>query len=182
MSNMIMPDKPASDMFATFFRYQAWANAAFFDKIDQMDRLQNAMEFRQVIRLMNHAYVVAEIFAAHLTGRAHGYEADNTAEAPDPATLRLAVATVDKWYLDYVHQLTRTQLAERIAFSFTDDDRGYMSREEMIMHILLHGGYHRGEVGRILTQLSLETPWDTFAVFLHRSDPDRRQQGAPVLP
>ncbi len=51
-----------------------------------------------------------------------------------------------------------------------------MSRQEMLMHVATHGGYHRGEVGRILAQLSLAPPWDTFAVYLHQSEPSRRLQ------
>lgn len=166
-----------SNMFSTLFKYQAWANAAFFDKLETMDRTRHDADFRQAIRLMNHAYVVAEIFAAHLTGRPHPYKSDNTEETPDLAALRPAVAASDRWYLDYIHHVTPTQLAEKIAFSFTDGNKGYMSREEMMTHIVLHGGYHRGEVGRILVRLSIETPWDTFAVFLHRNDPGRREQG-----
>ncbi len=128
---------------------------------------------------MNHAYVVSEIFAAHLVGREHDYRSDNTDETPKLGDLRAAVAASDGWYLDDVRGVTPAQLSEKIAFSFTDGDNGFMSREEMITHVVLHGGYHRGEVGRILMQLSIETPWDTFAVFLHRDQPERRQQGKP---
>jgi uncharacterized damage-inducible protein DinB len=49
-----------------------------------------------------------------------------------------------------------------------------MSREEMLTHVVTHGGYHRGEVGRILAQLSVSPPWDTFAVYLHKTEPSRR--------
>jgi uncharacterized damage-inducible protein DinB len=49
-----------------------------------------------------------------------------------------------------------------------------MARQEMLIHILLHGAYHRGEVGRILAEAGLTPPWDTYAVHLHRSEPSRR--------
>jgi len=170
---------PMSAMQSTLFSYQAWANAAFFDKLETLDPNRHASERHQAVRLMNHAHVVSEIFAAHLVGRRHDYRSDNTDETPDLGDLRAAVAASDQWYLDYVRGVTAAQLSEKIAFTFTDGDQGYMSREEMIAHVLLHGGYHRGEVGRILMQLSIETPWDTFAVFLHRNQSDRRQQGKP---
>jgi uncharacterized damage-inducible protein DinB len=71
-----------------------------------------------------------------------------------------------------------------MAFNFTDGDKGYMTREEMLTHVALHGGYHRGEVGRILWQLSITPPWDTFAVYLHQADPARRLQSErqPIPP
>lgn len=168
-------------MLTTMFRYQSWANDAFCDKLMLLDEVRHPADYRQAMRLMNHAYVVAEIFAAHLSGRAHFYQTDNTVETPDIPTLRSAMAACDSWYLDYVGKVTAGELAEKIAFTFTDGDKGFMSRAEMLTHIVLHGGYHRGEVGRILTQLAIETPWDTFAVFLHGQDPARRQQSGLAL-
>jgi len=44
----------------------------------------------------------------------------------------------------------------------------------MLTHVVTHAGYHRGEVGQIMKQLSIELPWDTFAVYLHRTEPSRR--------
>ncbi|WP_352836666.1 DinB family protein [Mesorhizobium sp. M0296] len=51
-----------------------------------------------------------------------------------------------------------------------------MSPQEMLTHVVLHGDYHRGEAGRILAQISVMPPWDTFAVHLHRAEPSRRLQ------
>jgi uncharacterized damage-inducible protein DinB len=159
-------------MLSTLFRYQTWANQAFFAKLEALD----GADLHQALRLMNHAYVVAEIFAAHLSGKAHIYASDNTEETPTLAELREATALSDRWYLDYVAQTPADALGEKLAFQFTDGDKGFMSREECLTHVALHGGYHRGEVGRILKQRSLETPWDTFAVFLHGDQPERRLQ------
>lgn len=175
-----------TNMLSTLFCYQAWANGAFCDKLLLVDRARNEDAYLRAMRLMNHTCVVAQIFAAHLTNRAHGYQTDNTVETPDIPTLRRAMAACDNWYLDYVGQvaageITAAELGEKIAFTFTDGDKGYMSREEMLTHVVLHGGYHRGEVGRILTELAVETPWDTFAVFLHGDDPTRRLQGVLAL-
>ncbi|WP_341872622.1 DinB family protein [Mesorhizobium amorphae] len=51
-----------------------------------------------------------------------------------------------------------------------------MSRQEMLTHVIIHGGYHRGEIGRLLSQISIAPPWDTFAVHLHQTEPSRRLQ------
>jgi uncharacterized damage-inducible protein DinB len=168
-------------LFNSFFSYQAWANSAFFDALETLDRIQHGIEHHQARRLINHSHVVAQIFASHLLGRPHGYTSDNTAETPELAELRSAVAASDQWYIDYVRSITPEQRCEKIAFSFTDGDKGCMTREEMLSHVIIHGGYHRGEIGRILAQTSAQLPWDTFAVFLHQTQPDRRQQGALEL-
>jgi len=139
----------ASDLLRTLFRYQAWANDELLEKVEGLDPLRHGEERYTAIRLLNHGYVVAQIFAAHLTGAVHGFCADNTEETPE-------------------------QLSERLPFVFTDGDKGGMSRAEMLLHVITHGGYHRGEVGRILAQLSISPPWDTLAVHLHRAEPSRR--------
>lgn len=162
---------------SSFFRYQSWANAEFFNKLALIDRTQHGQAYHQAQRLMNHNYVVAQIFAGHLVGHPHGYTSDNTDETPALEELRKAVTTSDQWYLDYVKSITADQLLEKIAFSFTDGNKGTMTREEMLTHVVIHGGYHRGEVGRILAQASAQLPWDTFAVFLHQTEPERRHHG-----
>jgi uncharacterized damage-inducible protein DinB len=164
------------------YGYHAWANNDLFDKLETLDRGLRKAELHAALRLINHHYVVARIFAAHLTGAQHGYTSDNTDATPTLGELRAAVTSSDRWYRDYLRDVSPENLAEAIQFTFTDGNKGYMTREEMLTHVALHGGYHRGEVGRILWQLSITPPWDTFAVHLHQTEPARRQQGAESIP
>jgi uncharacterized damage-inducible protein DinB len=157
------------------FRYNAWANAEFFAKLELVGA-DHGEECHVAIRQLNHCLVVNKIFTAHLTGRPHGYTADNTPETPGLSELSAAVAASDRWYLDYLESVSETDLAEPIAFTFTDGDRGRMTRQEILTHAAIHGAYHRGEVGRILRQISAPLPWDTFAVFLHQTEPARRDR------
>jgi len=166
-----------SGLLHTLFAYHAWANADLFGKLEEFDPERQGADLSKALRLISHYHVVARIFAAHLSGETHGYTSDNVAQTPTLADLRSAVAETDRWYLDYVAQVPSGRLTERIAFVFTDGDEGYMSREEMLSHVILHGGYHRGEVGRMLSQLSIMPPWDTLAVYLHQTEPARRLQG-----
>ena len=171
-----------SGLLRTLFGYQAWANEDLFDKLGELDPERYRTELAKAAKLIDHSHVVARIFAAHLTDARHGYMSDASEETPTLQELRAAVAASDHWSVDYVAGVSPASLDERLAFVFTDGDKGCMSREEMLGHVILHGGYHRGEVGRILSQLSITPPWDTLAVHLHRSEPSRRRQaGRPVL-
>ena len=160
------------------FGYHAWANKELFDKLETIDRGTHARELGTMLRLINHHYVVARIFAAHLSGTRHPYTADNTVETPSLEAIRAEVTASDRWYLDYVGSFAAERLAEAVPFVFTDGDQGCMTREEMLMHVALHAGGHRGEVCRILWQLSVTPPWDTLAVYLHQAQPERRLQAA----
>lgn len=167
-----------SEMLQTLYGYQTWANRDLLDKLALLDGGTQAAERDTALQLISHYHIVARIFAAHLTGTDHGYTSDNTVETPSLDELRTAVAATDRWYQDYVRTAPPTVLSEAVAFSFTDGDKGCMTRQEILLHVALHSAVHRGEVCRILWQLAVTPPWDTFAVYLHQSEPARRQQAA----
>ncbi len=164
----------AKTLLKSLLAYQSWANDELMEKLSGMDPSRDIDERHAAIRLMNHIHVVSRIFAAHLKGVAHGYASDNTAETPEPAGLRAAMARGDRWYLDYLEAVSEQELAEPVAFVFTDGDNGGMTRQEMLTHVVLHGSYHRGEIGCMLAGIAVSPPWDTYAVHLHRAEPARR--------
>jgi uncharacterized damage-inducible protein DinB len=84
------------------------------------------------------------------------------------------VEATDTWYVNYVAKLAEPALSEVLAFTFTDGDTGRMSREEILLHVVTHGGYHRGNVGQVLKSISIAPPRDLYTKFLHISEPERR--------
>ncbi|MEO8807108.1 MAG: DinB family protein [Burkholderiaceae bacterium] len=158
-------------LLQALFRQKAAINEEFFAVLETVaagDRVD-------AIRVLNHIHVVDRIFAAHLRGEPHGYKATNTPETPTLAALRAAVLETDHWFVEQAGTLAPAQLAETVAFTFTDGQRGRMSREEMLAHVITHGSYHRGEVGQMLKRLSLAPPRDLFTAYLHRAEPQRRE-------
>lgn len=59
--------------------------------------------------------------------------------------------------------------------TFTDGDSGLVRREEILLHIITHGGYHRGAVDEVIRSASVASPRDLYTRFLHASEPGRRQ-------
>ena len=163
-------------LLRSLFEHKAWINEGFFDALAKLDAEARSAQRHAAIRLLNHIYVVDRIFAGHLTGKPHGYASTNTQDTPTLEALRDAVRETDRWYVGHVASLPAERLGESIAFTFTDGERGRMSREEMLAHVVTHGSYHRGEVGRILTQVGVPPPRDLYTVFLHQSEPQRRMR------
>lgn len=158
----------------SLFKYKAWINEQLYATMAKLDPEGQKEARHAAMRVLNHIYVVDRIFAAHLAGTPHAYTAANTPETPMLDELRAAVAKSDQWYVDYTRSATPKQLAEEVAFAFTDGDRGRMTREEMLLHVSTHGAYHRGGVGRILSQAGVQLPRDLFTTYLHTSEPERR--------
>jgi uncharacterized damage-inducible protein DinB len=158
----------------TLFEYKAWANAELFAAIAAIDAVSHPGEVHNAIRILNHIYVVDCIFQAQLQGASHGYSATNTNDTPSLPALADAVKAVDAWYAAYTVGLTRSSLEERLHFTFTDGDAGSMTREEILLHVVTHGGYHRGAVGQIMRGVSAAPPRDLYTRYLHAADPGRR--------
>jgi uncharacterized damage-inducible protein DinB len=164
-----------SALLLSLFHHKAWANQELFAELEKLDPQAQQAERHAAIRLLNHIHVVDRIFAAHLAGVPHAYTATNTVETPAFETLRDAVFACDEWYLGFLAGVAPEHLSETIAFTFTDGARGSMSREEMLAHIVTHGSYHRGAVGRIMAQAGVAPPRDIFTVYLHQAEPGRRE-------
>lgn len=158
----------------SLFGYKAWANDELFAALGAIGE-GHAERLHFCIRVLNHIYVVDRIFRAHLSGEPRPFDATGTKETPALGQLRSDVAATDAWYSRYVAELSPAALSEVLDFKFTDGDSGRMSREEILMHVITHGGYHRGNVGQVLRELSVPGPRDLYTKFLHESEPSRRE-------
>lgn len=165
----------SASLLTSLLQYKAWANQELFAQLQHLDPLSQHSELHAALRILNHIHVVERIFVANLQSLRHDYSATNTPQTPTLAALHKAVQDTDRWYLDYAAGLSAEQLAERLSFNFVDGDAGCMSREEMLAHIVTHGAYHRGAVGRIMAQVGLAPPRDIYTRFVHQDQPQRRQ-------
>jgi uncharacterized damage-inducible protein DinB/putative sterol carrier protein len=163
--------------FERLFRYKAQANDEILAAMRLFDDASPAKEI--AIRVLSHTYVVDRIFAANLTGAEREYTSANKREAPTLEELSGATKTSDQWYIDYVSRLDNAQLAERIDFTFTDGEPGRMSREEMLLHVTIHGASHRGQVGWIMMENSITPPTgDRLTSYLHQAEASARRRRA----
>jgi uncharacterized damage-inducible protein DinB len=159
----------------SLFGHKAAADAELFAALAALPPGHDA-PLHTCIRTLNHIHVVDRIFRAHLGGEARPFDATNTTATPTLTQLGADVQATDAWYLQYVSSLGAAALDEAIDFTFTDGDAGRMSREEILLHVVTHGGYHRGNVGQVLKSLSLAPPRDLYTRFLHHSEPARRMR------
>ena len=157
----------------SLFGYKAWANSELFALLSTLPE-KHAEELHSCIRTLNHIYVVDRLFRARLSGEPESFDATNTKETPSLGQLRGDVEATDAWYLKYVSSLGVAEAAEVLDFTFTDGDKGHMSREEILLHVVTHGGYHRGNVGQVLKSIPVVPPRDLYTKFLHQSEPVRR--------
>ena len=165
----------ARSLLNSLLGYKASADDELLTALQALDLDPTCEAQHSAVRVLDHAHRVDRIFAANLQRRPHGYEENWTRRSPPLDVLSSAIRDTDRWYLEYAAGLGDAELEEVIEFVFTDGRRGRMSREEMLAHVITHGGYHRGEIGRLLPQIEGTAMRDVFTGYLHRTDPQRRQ-------
>lgn len=159
----------------SLFAQKSWADNELFNLLSTVASAQHAAATHTAIRTLNHIHVVDRIFRAHLLGEEHGYTATNTEATPELGELQFSVAETDAWFEQYASAVSAAQLSDSISFRFTDGDAGTMTREEMLLHVITHGAYHRGNVGQVLKSIAVAPPRDLYTRFLHASQPARRR-------
>ncbi len=163
-----------NSLLRTLFEYKAWANDDLFDVLQSLSDDEHSQEKHDATRILNHVYVVDRIFASHAQRVPHPYNAVNTPDTPHLADLCAEVRKSDEWFIEYVSSASEADLAEDLDFRFVDGSPGRMTRGEMLAHVITHGNYHRGAVGRILSQAAMPIPRDTktdaLTAFLHAPD------------
>ena len=159
----------------TPLKYKAWADRRTLDAVARIDREIHVAQFDFARQQLNHMVRVEELFRARLTEGAEPHDSTNTPELPLLEALASRLSASNQWLQDYAQALHPDHFQQRIHFTFVDGKKGTMSREEVLYHLINHGTYHRGAIGHALDLANAPRPADTFTVFIHATEPDRRE-------
>jgi uncharacterized damage-inducible protein DinB len=99
-------------------------------------------------------------------GKRHDYDRARSREPMELAVLAEKVREVDDWYVDHVDALPGDAIDENVDFAFTNGAPARMRRGDMILHVTLHGTYHRGNVGILLQKSGVAPNDDRLTDFL----------------
>jgi uncharacterized damage-inducible protein DinB len=149
--------------------YKRWADRGLYEVVEpNLGRLDTA-DATMLLRLLDHIFVVDSIFQHHLQGLPHGMKAPTSEDAPDFQMLARRVRDIDDWYASYVSALPENDFDEPVDFFFTNGTPARMRRGEIILHVCLHGTYHRGNAGIVLHKNGIMPKNDRMTDFLETS-------------
>ena len=152
--------------FSTLVAIKRWADRGLYEVLGQnVDRLGKE-DASIMFRILDHIHVVDRIFQHHLQGVPHTYRAPRSETIPDLETLASSAREVDDWYVSYVDGLSAGDLEEPVDFTFTSGKPARMRRGEIILHVCLHGNYHRGNAGAVLQLKGFTPSRDSITDFL----------------
>jgi len=156
-------------MLGELLRYKAWANDLIFAALAKLPEHELAaprpIVFGSILRTVNHVYAMDVVWQANLEGRAHGFTTRNPPTSPPLAELRDAQKKLDAWYVAYAGSLAEAKRAEKVRFHFIGGGEGELSRQDVILHVVNHGTYHRGNIAAMMYTLGVPPPTTDLPVF-----------------
>jgi uncharacterized damage-inducible protein DinB len=157
----------------TLTRYTAWANDLLFQALSELPESELVAErqiiFGNILRTLNHVYVMDVVWKAHLEGGSHGFSTRSPDTSPPFAELRHAQKNIDAWFVRYAQSLVESASAEIVNFTFIGGGTGSMSRGDILLHVVNHTTYHRGHVASMVYQIPAYPPTTDLPVFLRDS-------------
>lgn len=158
-----------SRSYSQLVGYKQWADRGLCDVIGRhLDRL-DAQDAAILLRILDHIHVVDRVFQHHLQGSPHPFQAARSEKMPDFQTLSDSMRDVDAWYTSYVGNLPADDFDQPVDFVFTNGTAARMRRSEIILHVCLHGTYHRGNAGVVLQKNGIKPNDDRMTDFLERA-------------
>ena len=158
----------ASDLMLALMRYKLWADAELMGAVLALPALATAPEGAVATAIIRHFHTADCVFRAHLLGVPHGYTSANPSEPATLAELRPRVGAIDEWYVEYTRNLDERDLGQALEVRFTDGQHQVLTRSEILLHVSLHGAYHRGNVGILLRKCGADPPPDRFTTYLRQ--------------
>ena len=152
--------------YVTLIDEKRWADRGLYQAVgENFDRLNQEDRFL-MLRVLDHIHTVDRIFQHNLQRLPHSFTAPRSETLPELAALTQSAAAVADWYASYVRFLSEADLVQPLDFVFTSGKPARMTRGEIILHVCLHGIYHRGNAGALLQLRGLTPSRDAITDYL----------------
>jgi len=152
--------------YSQLIEMKRWADRGLYEVVvGNFDRL-NPEDRTIMLLILDHIHAVDRIFQCHLQGVPHTFRAPRSEVLPELEALKRSTEEVDDWYASYVWNLTDKDLDESVDFVFTSGKPARMRRSEIILHVCMHGTYHRGNAGALLQLKGLKPSPDSVTDYL----------------
>jgi len=155
-----------SSPYALLIEEKRWADRGLYNTVNENFARLSSEDAFLMLRVLDHIHTVDRIFQHNLQGLPHSFSAPRSGTMPDLAALTESTRTVDDWYASYVRRLADADFEQPLDFVFTSGKPARMTRGEIILHVCLHGTYHRGNAGALLQLRGLTPSRDAITDYL----------------
>lgn len=152
--------------YCQLIEVKRWADRGLYDLVGRNLERLTGEDVSLALRILDHIHAVDRIFQHHLEGSPHAFRAPRSEQIPEFRTLADSAREVGDWYASYVGGLAASDFEQAVDFVFTSGKQARMRRGEIILHVCLHGTYHRGNAGALLQMRGIMPSRDSITDFL----------------
>jgi len=161
-----------TDEFSKLFEYNRWANARTLQPVSELtaEEFSRALggSFRSVHETLAHIYAAEWIWLERWNGRSPR-ALPTVQDVPTLEALTEKWRTVEEECRAHVGSLTEDRMAQVVTYVNTKGETWSYPLAEILVHLVNHSTYHRGQVATMLRRLG-KTPLSTdYLVFLDQS-------------
>ena len=133
------------DSFRRLFAYDHWGNLATLDSI----RLATLAPSSRACAVLGHLIGAGRVWLDRLHGRA------STSEIWPSLTLdqcAAGFAELDAGWNAFIDQLKPADLDRKVTYVNSKGERWESAISDILMHVALHGTYHRGQIAMLIRE------------------------------
>lgn len=140
------------------FQHMAWADTEIISALEKSNE-----NTEDSVKLLAHIIAAEHIWLSRILSRNLGdftpWKKLSLQECKDLAD------TNRQGYLSLAAQTTDLQLNNLITYKTTKGDEYHSRLGDILMHVALHGSYHRGQIASLLRSCQLPPPATDFILF-----------------
>ena len=155
----------------THLEFMKWADesvlAALFPLSPSQYNHDAGSSFKSMLGTLNHVYLAERVWLKRL----HGSTDARIADLPVPEdinALNTEWLKLHRMWLDWAGSLTAEEWPEPFTFLNNRGIESTLPTWQIVLHVVNHGSYHRGQVATLLRQSGL-TPPATDLIMFYRS-------------
>ena len=149
------------------YRYNDWANARLLDAAAKLSPEQQSQDlggsFHSVREVIAHMVVTEWAWLQRWCGvnpaAAPGWAEESVSE------LAARLKKVEESRSLFLTGLSEAALSTRIDFTYMSGNAGSHEVQDLLIHVVNHATYHRGQLTSMIRQLGNEPPSTDFVVF-----------------
>ncbi len=164
----IPPVAPGLDKIKSLFQYNTWASRRTLDACAALSAGEFTRDlhssFASVRDTLVHLMLVEWLWLERWHGRSHStYPSEK--EFPDLAGVRARGREIEENLQQFVSALTQDGLNHRVEYKTTKGIPHSNAMWEMMLHLVNHQTYHRGQLATLLRQMGHKPNAEDMAVF-----------------
>ncbi|SEG44171.1 DinB family protein [Paenibacillus sp. UNC499MF] len=136
-----------------------WADGRILDALEESETKN-----KDLLKLVRHVAVAEEVWLSRLQGKGSA-PYSLWEEAEDLTVIRTMFEANAEQYRVYIEGLEESELDEMIDYTNQSGDPFRTSVRDILLQVLLHGQYHRGQINRALRIESAEPAQIDYITF-----------------